>query len=314
MIDVKPLPFKPPRLAGLSEKMMASHYENNYGSAVRKLNAVQAEIAKTPLAERAPYLINGVKREELIAHNSVVLHEIYFNGLGGNGQIGTTSAEVALQTSLSEAFGSMEKWSQEFASVANALAGGSGWVTLCYSNREKRLINQWAANHTNILADGTLLFALDMYEHAYHIDFGSNAAAYVDRVMKNLNWSNIAARFRPDLCEPVAAPAASVSVADLSAYLAADPLFQLYDVRLAEDFAVGRSMIDGAKWRDPTAVSSWMGELDATRPIVVHCLYGFHVGKDCAEALRSAGFDAQILSGGISSWYAAGMPVRKMTQ
>ncbi len=80
--------------------------------------------------------------------------------------------------------------------MAKAQAGGSGWTTLVWSDRLGRLINQWSADHAHTLADGAPILALDMYEHAYHIDFGARAAAYVDAVMNNLHWERIAARYR----------------------------------------------------------------------------------------------------------------------
>ena len=84
----------------------------------------------------------------------------------------------------------------EFTAMAKAQAGGSGWTALVWSDRLGRLINQWAADHTHALAGGAPILALDMYEHAYHLDFGARAAAYVDAVMGNLHWERIAARYR----------------------------------------------------------------------------------------------------------------------
>ena len=69
--------------------------------------------------------------------------------------------------------------------MGNALAGGSGWVLLIYVPRDRRLINQYAAEHRQAVAGGIPVLALDMYEHAYHIDFGANAKAYVDTFMRN---------------------------------------------------------------------------------------------------------------------------------
>ena len=80
--------------------------------------------------------------------------------------------------------------------MAKAQAGGPGWTTLVWSDRLGRLINQWSADHAHALAGGAPILALDMYEHAYHLDFGARAAAYVDAVMGNLHWERIAARYR----------------------------------------------------------------------------------------------------------------------
>ena len=112
-------------------------------------------------------------------------NEIYFNGLGGGGTPGGT-----LATAIVQDFGSIEQWRTEFSAIGKAEGGGSGWVILAYSPRDKRLINQWAADHTTTLAGGRPIFVLDMYEHAYHMDFGAKAAAYVDAFMEAIRWEN----------------------------------------------------------------------------------------------------------------------------
>ena len=138
--------------------------------------------------------INGIKREELIAAGSVILHEIYFDALGGDG--GDPPAGLGLAEALERDFGSLRAWHAEFTAMAKAQAGGSGWALLTWSPRLGRLVNQWAADHAHGLAGGVPILALDMYEHSYHMDFGTRAAAYVDAVMANLQWERIAARYR----------------------------------------------------------------------------------------------------------------------
>jgi Fe-Mn family superoxide dismutase len=186
----KPLPFNPAGLTGLSEKLLTSHHDNNYVSAVKRLGAIQGEFAKLDPATAANFAINGLKREELIAQNSMFLHELYFAGLG------TPSAPGAkLSAAIESSFGSMDAWRAEFVGMGKALGGGSGWVVLNWMERDQRLVNQWANDHTMAFAGGTPLLVLDMFEHAYAMDYGSKAAAYVDAVMANLNWSTADVRF-----------------------------------------------------------------------------------------------------------------------
>ena len=128
------------------------------------------------------FLLNGLKREELVAWNSMILHEVYFASLGG--------PAGALAAALERDFGSHAKWAAEFAAMGKALGGGSGWVLLTWSPRDGRLVNGWAADHTMTLAGGTPILALDMYEHAYHMDYGAGAGAYVDAFMKAVSWSS----------------------------------------------------------------------------------------------------------------------------
>jgi Fe-Mn family superoxide dismutase len=79
---VKPLSCDPPRIKGMSEKLILSHYENNYGGAVKRLNLIEEQLAGLDFAKVPGFLLNGLKREQLIAANSMILHELFFDGLG----------------------------------------------------------------------------------------------------------------------------------------------------------------------------------------------------------------------------------------
>ena len=189
--EMKALSCIPAKLKGLSEQLIVSHYENNYGGAVKRLNAITAQLESLDFGTAPAFVINGLKREELIATNSMVLHELYFASLGAESQ-----PDDALRAALIRGFGSVEKWQTQFIGMGKALGGGSGWVLLTYSHRDKKLVNQWAADHTCCLADSTPILALDMYEHSYHIDYGAKAAAYVDAFMSNINWENVSSLHR----------------------------------------------------------------------------------------------------------------------
>src|SRR6516225_3860978 len=175
-MDVRPidLAFDPTALQGLSEKLLLSHHRNNYGGAVKRLNAIRAQLRALPFGTVAGFHLNGLKREELIAANSMLLHELYFECLGADRSPMTPALELALAAS----FGSVERWREEFTAMGKALAGGSGWVVLTFQPREGTLVNQWSADHTHASAGGVPLLALDMYEHAYHLDYGAAAGAY----------------------------------------------------------------------------------------------------------------------------------------
>ncbi|WP_157113286.1 superoxide dismutase [Bradyrhizobium embrapense] len=185
--QAKPMPFDPKSISGISEKILVSHYENNYVGAVKRLNAIGTQLAELDFAKAPNFVINGLKREELVAANSMILHEVYFDGLGGAGK-----PNGALVEAIGRDFGSLERWRTEFAAMGKAEGGGSGWVILAYSPRDKRLVNQWAADHTTTLAGGRPVLVLDMYEHAYHMDFGAAAARYVDIYMEAIRWDNAA--------------------------------------------------------------------------------------------------------------------------
>src|SRR5215813_10650497 len=236
-VMVRPLLLKPQWMNGLSERLLVSHYVNNYGGAVRRLNAIRARLSALDWARTPVFEINGLKREELTAAGSVILHEIYFDSLGGHGDNPPTGLEeppAGLAQALERDFGSVMAWCAEFTTMAKALAGGSGWVILAWSARLGRLVNLWAADHAHGLPGAAPILALDMYEHAYHLDFGAKAAAYVDQVMANLNWERIGARYRVAIGEgagedeaflPFDAPAqeeARISAEELKAALEGD--------------------------------------------------------------------------------------------
>lgn len=306
-IAAAPLTMKPPRLDGFSVTLMESHYENNYGGAVRRLNAIDARLKELELSKTPGFEINGLKREQLIATDSVILHEIYFDSLGGRGG---EPEDTALADAMARDFGSASAWREEFVAMAKALGGGSGWVLLCWSPRLGRLINQWASDHAHGLAGAVPILALDMYEHAYHMDFGADAGFYVETFMRNIDWNHIATRFHHALASRPPARATSslaLSVDELRQALA-DPETApvVLDVRLPEDRL--RDRLPGAPWRHMERVDEWAETLPRDRDVVVYCLYGFWVSEDTAAALRAKGLNARSLGGGISAWRAMGLP------
>jgi Fe-Mn family superoxide dismutase len=159
-----------------------------------------------------------------------------------------------------------------------------------------------------------------MYEHAYHLDFGAKAAAYVDQVMANLNWRRIGARYRLAIGEgagedklfvPFGSPTqkeALISAEELKTSLESDddrrPV--LLDVCLPRDLARRRDMLAGASIHAPAALPRWVEELPRDHPIVVYCICGFQVSGRAVTELRQRGYDARALVGGITAWHAVG--------
>lgn len=311
--QLTPIYCRPWLLNGLSLKLIESHYQNNYGGALRRLNAITEKLESLDFAKTPGYVINGLKREELVALNSTLLHELYFASLGGDGKPTAALADV-----LARNFGSVDRWRSEFVAMGNALAGGSGWVLLVYMPRDRRLINQDAAEHTQAVAGGIPILALDMYEHAYHIDFGANAKAYVDVFMRNVDWKAVegryedAAKVEPPrlLVQPEFGDLPGVAVEEVKAMLDAGKPVQIIDARPQHYVSRTQDIIEGTVWRDPERVQEWAGELSKADPVIMFCVYGFHVGCKTAVALRDAGFDAMYMKGGHSAWKAIGGPTK----
>ena len=300
----QPMPFDPARLPGLSEKLLHSHHQNNYGGAVKRLNALRRQLAATSFDSAPGFLLNGLKREELIATNSMLLHELYFASLGG----AAAAMEPACQLALDANFGSVERWREEFVAMGKALGGGSGWVLLTFQPREGTLVNQWAADHTHALAGGVPILALDMYEHAYHLDFGAAAGAYVDAFMANIDWAQVYLRYQHAV--HAASEPFGVAADDVAGGSATDAAAALVlDVRRAGVFEKAGTMIPGARWCDPAAVATWAADLPADREVLVYCVYGHEVGRATAMRLRASGLKARYLRGGIDAWQAGGRPL-----
>lgn len=189
--EPKTLPFDPGRLDGLSEKLIRSHYDNNYLGSLKTLDTISLRLAtamKDP--ELPPIVYGGLKREELHRLGSVILHEHYFGNLGGDGK-----AEGDVLKAIKQTYGSYDSWEAEFRRTAMSLAGGSGWCVLTYNVYTNELRNQWAWDHMHGAIAGIPLLAMDMYEHAYHMDYGSAAAKYVDAFLRNVNWEEVDRRF-----------------------------------------------------------------------------------------------------------------------
>jgi Fe-Mn family superoxide dismutase len=134
--EVKPLACDPTAIKGMSERLIVSHYENNYGGAVQRLNAITKELAELDFTSAPIFVINALKREELIAMNSMILHEIFFGSLGEGGE-----PEAALYDALIRDFGSVSAWAAEFSAMGKAQRGGSGWVLLTWSPRVRTLLS-----------------------------------------------------------------------------------------------------------------------------------------------------------------------------
>jgi superoxide dismutase, Fe-Mn family len=299
-IRIRDLPFDPSALDGLSEALLRSHHQNNYSGAVKRLNAIRAQWGRLAVGSAPVFEINGLKREELIATNSMLLHELYFASLGGgNGQDGQ-AIPPPMAMALAASFGSEERWRDEFTAMGKALGGGSGWVLLSFQPREGSLVNQWAADHTHAVAGGLPILALDMYEHAYHMDYGAAAGRYVDAFMRRIAWAAVYQRYQ----QAVAGASEAFAAAQGDAAGAT-----LLDVRRAAAYRQADARLPGASWRDPADVQTWCAALPPDREVIVYCVHGQEVGRATALRLRAAGINARFLRGGFEGWRSAGRPL-----
>ena len=298
-MDLRPkgLPFEPGSLPGLSEKLLCSHHQNNYRGAVERLNAIRAQLAGLDYGIAPGFQINGLKQEELIATNSMVLHELYFGSMGGAGAAMAPGMTLALEAN----FGSVEHWRTEFVAMGKALAGNSGWVLLVFRPRDGRLVHQRSAEYSQAVAGGVPILALAMDEHAHHIDFGAAAGDYVDAFMGHIHWAAVYERYQAAVHGAGDALGATQDAVARAAVVV--------DVRRAGVYEQSSTTLPGARWLNPATVDQWAGELPTDQAVLVYCAYGHEVGRSTALRLQAAGIQAHFLLGGIDAWARAGRPL-----
>jgi Fe-Mn family superoxide dismutase len=135
----------------------------------------------------ACYVYGDLKREELVRTGSVVLHDHYFGNLGGDGKPGGGSQ-------CDQTRSSHDQWKLNL-NTGNALGGSSGWVIFAHNLHTGELHNYWSWDHMHNAPTGLPALVLDMYEHAYQMDYGAAAAKYVDAFMQNVNWEEVNRRY-----------------------------------------------------------------------------------------------------------------------
>jgi Fe-Mn family superoxide dismutase len=308
--QIVPIPCKPYSLNWLPERLLVSHYEDNYGGAVRSLNALRHRLAILDLTSAPVREVRALKHEELAAMSSVVLHELYFGNLTGERKQPLGKLAAALEAD----FGTVEKWRRQFVGLARSLDGHGGWVTLSYCPHDHRLYNQIMLDDTRSLPGAVPILVLDMYEHAYHLEFGANAAAYIDAFMRLVDWTAVGSRLEAPAGQQrreslvSADPLPSISVEELSALMATEPGLQVVDARPRNYVSRNPGTMPQAIWRDPESVDDWYGQLSSDAPVFVYCAYGFEVGCKVATTLRERGFDARYIRGGLAAWNGTATP------
>jgi superoxide dismutase, Fe-Mn family len=311
---IAPLFCRPWTLNGMSPRLIESHYENNYGAALTRLNAVTRDLETLDLKTTPAPVVSRLNREQAALLNSTLLHELYFASLGGDGR---TPPET-IASALSRDFGSVDRWRSQFVALAEGLAGDSGWILLTYVPRDGRLMNQTAADHMESIAGGIPILALDMYEHAYHIEYGANATAYVAAFMRNIHWQAVEARYADAVSvapprrleQPEFQDVPSISPEEVQEMLRSGQRVQIVDTRPRHYSTRANDIVEGAVWRDPERIDDWIGTLAKDEPVVTFCVYGFHIGCQSAATLRKAGFDARYMAGGHYAWKAIKGPVK----
>lgn len=188
MFEIKPLPFDPKSLDGISEQQIKFHHDVHYAAYVNNRNKITAQLDE--LRKKGDFGdLRGLKLAESHNVSGMILHEIYFDCLGGKGGEPTG----ALANKISGDFGSFESWKKEIMAISS---GARGWVLMCLDPSDGKLHNFSVDFHDVGAVWGAMpIFALDLWEHAYYLDQGPNKAKYIESFFKNLNWGRIGDKF-----------------------------------------------------------------------------------------------------------------------
>lgn len=180
-------------MKGISRRTVEEHLKL-YNGYVTKYNEINDTLAKLTdddygKANQSYSLIRELKVELSFAYGGIVNHEIYFAHLGGAG--GTPTENLLKQ--LTKDFGSFEQYKKDMKATGIA---ARGWVWTAWNRSEKRLFNYLGdAQNTFPVWGATPVVAMDTYEHAYFIDFGSARAGYIDAFFENMDWDVVAQTF-----------------------------------------------------------------------------------------------------------------------
>lgn len=179
-------------MQGFTDKALEIHFKL-YGGYVKNTNIVGGKLdeLKKRGEERTPAYA-GYKRMYGWEYNGMRLHELYFENLGGNGVV-SSSSEIYMK--LANEFGSFENWKKDF--IATGMMRGIGWSVLYFDGQTGRLTNAWINEHDlGHLSGNQPLLIMDVFEHAYMPDYQLDRAGYIQAFFKNIDWQVVTDRFQ----------------------------------------------------------------------------------------------------------------------
>ncbi len=193
LVTGKPKALKYEELKGfLSKDQIAPHHTAHYGGALKSLLQIETELetADRTKANANYSAIRELRREEVHALNSVLLHELYFDGLAAApGDPGEATLD-----GMKKRFGSLEKWVEDFRAAAVA---ARGWAILALQPANGKLYNVVTDVHdVGPMVSGIPLVVIDCYEHAFYVDYKNKKADYVAAYPKFVDWAEIERRFK----------------------------------------------------------------------------------------------------------------------
>jgi Fe-Mn family superoxide dismutase len=176
---------------GISRKTHEEHFKlyTGYANKTNEIRKALAELDRDPAKANQVYSsIRSLKVDYTFAYGGFVNHSLYFDILGGEGE-----PTGALRDMINRDFGSLENWKADLKATGIA---GRGWAWLAYDHEEKSLFNYIGdAQNTFAMWNCTPILGLDVYEHAYYLDFATARAAYIDAFLQAIDWKAVDKRF-----------------------------------------------------------------------------------------------------------------------
>lgn len=178
---------------GISRKTHDEHLKlwQGYANKTNEIRKALAELDTDPAKANQIYSqVRALKVNYAFAYGGYINHDVYFHSIGGSG--GPATGDVA--TLINETYGSFEKWAADFKATG---IGGRGWAFLAYDHTEQRVWNYIGDGQDTFPAwNQTLLLAMDVYEHAYYLDFQTARAKYIDAFLQVIDWDAVNARLK----------------------------------------------------------------------------------------------------------------------
>ncbi len=179
-------------MEGMSDILLKNHFTLYQGYVTNTNKLIDTMVTMTKEGKIATPEFAEIKRRFGWEFNGMRLHELYFNNLKKAGH--TIDTKEKLAKALIETFGSLEEWEKVFKAVGTMR--GIGWVILYYDPEKKQFFNAWINEHdAGHLAGATPLLILDVFEHAYMLDYGLKKTDYIETFFKNIDWSVVEKRF-----------------------------------------------------------------------------------------------------------------------
>jgi superoxide dismutase, Fe-Mn family len=178
----------------ISEVQLTLHHQKHHQAYVTGANAILEKLDKAR-KENADLDMKALLKELSFHLGGFRLHTMFWENLAPSGVGGGGIPKGALAAAINEEFGNFERFKKEFTQTASSVEG-SGWAVLTYCMNTGRLMMMQVEKHNvNLIPGYRILMALDLWEHAYYLDYKNDRAKFIDAFWQLVNWDAVDARF-----------------------------------------------------------------------------------------------------------------------